>query len=417
MKTTIKKLYNSRAFWMIVSLIASLGIWVYVSSVETEEFKQTFRGVRVEMIGENVLRDSRGLVITDLSTSTVSVELIGPRRVIAAMSPEDIRAQIDVSKLTQSSYASMQYTIAYPNRTDTTSISVSRKVPDTVNFTVSKLNSKSIPVRGSFNGSIADGFTAEMVTFEPSEITVSGPDAYLRDISYAWVSFGSETISSTYSIETGYTLMNSSDEEADVSGINCSSDVVRATVPILEMKSLPLTVNLIYGAGANENNTKISIDPEEITLAGDSAILNAMNNVPIATIDLTSFNSTYTDTYNINFDNSLTNVEGLTEAEVKVEVVGLETKTFTVTNIQCRGISDGYEADVLSRALTVRLRGTAAQLAAVSESDLVAVADLSNTELATGSNIVSVRIQVDGSFDVGAVGGPYTITVDIRRAG
>ena len=413
----MKKIYDSKLFWVIVSCVLSFVLWVYVTSVQSDEVRQTFRGVRVEMIGENVLRDSRGLVITDLSTSTVSVELIGPRRVIAAMSPEDIRAQIDVSKLTQSSYASMQYTIAYPNRTDTTSISVSRKVPDTVNFTVSKLNSKSIPVRGSFNGSIADGFTAEMVTFEPSEITVSGPDAYLRDISYAWVSFGSETISSTYSIETGYTLMNSSDEEADVSGISCSSDVVRATVPILEMKSLPLTVNLIYGAGANENNTKVSIDPEEITLAGDSAILNAMNNVPIATIDLTSFNSTYTDTYNINFDNSLTNVEGLTEAEVKVEVVGLETKTFTVTNIQCRGISDGYEADVLSRALTVRLRGTAAQLAAVSESDLVAVADLSNTELATGSNIVSVRIQVDGSFDVGAVGGPYTITVDIRRAG
>ena len=413
----MKKIYDSKLFWVIVSCVLSFVLWVYVTSVQSDEVRQTFRGVRVEMIGENVLRDSRGLVITDLSTSTVSVELIGPRRVIAAMSPEDIRAQIDVSKLTQSSYASMQYTIAYPNRTDTTSISVSRKVPDTVNFTVSKLNSKSIPVRGSFNGSIADGFTAEMVTFEPSEITVSGPDAYLRDISYAWVSFGSETISSTYSIETGYTLMNSSDEEADVSGISCSSDVVKATVPILEMKSLPLTVNLIYGAGANENNTKISIDPEEITLAGDSAILNAMNNVPIATIDLTSFNSTYTDTYNINFDNSLTNVEGLTEAEVKVEVVGLETKTFTVTNIQCRGISDGYEADVLSRALTVRLRGTAAQLAAVSESDLVAVADLSNTELATGSNIVSVRIQVDGSFDVGAVGGPYTITVDIRRAG
>ena len=267
------------------------------------------------------------------------------------------------------------------------------------------------------DGSIADGFTAEQAVFEPSEISVSGPDAYLRDISYAWVSFGSEEISSTYSIETGFTLMNSSDEEAELSGISCSADVVKATVPILEMKTLPLTVNLIYGSGANENNTKVSIDPEEITLAGDSAILNAMNNVPIATIDLTSFSSTYTDTYNISFDNSLRNVEGLTEAEVKVEVVGLETKTFTVTNIQCRGVSEGYEADILSRALTVKLRGTAAQLAAVSESDLVAVADLSNTELATGSNIVNVKIQVDGSLDVGAVGGPYTITVDIRRAG
>ena len=413
----MKKIYNSKLFWIIISCILSFVLWIYVTSVQSDEVRQTFRGVRVELVGENVLRDSRGLVITDLSTSTVSVELIGPRRVIAAMGPEDIRAQIDVSKLTQSSYASMQYTIAYPNRTDTTSISVSRKVPDTINFTVSKLNSKIIPVRGSFNGSIADGFTAEQIVFEPSEISVSGPDAYLRDISYAWVNFGSETISSTYSIETGYTLMSASDEEAEVTGVSCSADVVRATVPILEMKTLPLTVNLIYGSGANENNTKISIDPEEITLAGDSAILNAMNNVPIATIDLTSFNATYTDTYNISFDNSLRNVEGLTEAEVKVEIVGLETKNFTVTNIQCRGVSDGYEADVLSRALTVRLRGTADQLAAVSESDLVAVADLSNAELATGSNIVNVRIQVDGSLDVGAVGGPYTITVDIRRAG
>lgn len=413
----MKKIYNSKLFWIIVSCILSFVLWIYVTSVQSDEVRQTFRGVRVELIGENVLRDSRNLVITDLSTSTVSVELIGPRRVIAAMSPEDIRAQIDVSKLTQSSYASMQYVIAYPYRTDTTSLSVSRKVPDTINFTVSKLNTKSIPVRGSFNGSIAEGFTAEQAVFEPSEITVSGPEAYLRDISYAWVSFGSETISSTYSIETGFTLMNASNEEADVSGISTSSDVVRATVPILEMKTLPLTVSLIYGSGANENNTKVSIEPEEITLAGDSAILNAMNNVPIATIDLTGFNATYTDVYPISFDNSLRNVEGLTEAEVKVEIVGLETKNFTVTNIQCRGLSEGYEADVLSRALTVRLRGTAEQLAAVSESNLVAIADLSSTELATGSNIVNVRIQVDGSLDVGAVGGPYTITVDIRRAG
>ena len=411
----MKKIYNSRLFWIIISCILSFALWIYVTSVESDEVRQTFRGVRVELVGESVLRDSRSLVITDLSTSTVSIELIGPRRVISAMSPDDIVAQIDVSKLTQSAYASMQYTVTYPNRTDTTSISVSRKVPDTVNFTVSKLNSKSIPVRGSFNGSIADGYTAEAVTFEPSEITVSGPEAYLRNISYAWVSFGSETISSTYSIETGFTLMNPSDETADVSGVNCSADVVKATVPILEMKELPLTVNLIYGSGADESNTKLSIEPDTITLAGDSAILNAMNNVPIATIDLTDFNTTFTNTYSINFDNSLRNVEGITEAEVKVEIVGLETRNFTVTNIQCRGIAEGYVADVLSRALTVRLRGTAEQLDTVDESNLVAVADLSGTELATGSNIVNVRIQVDGSLDVGAVGGPYTITVDIRR--
>ncbi|MEI3084556.1 MAG: hypothetical protein V8S87_00305 [Oscillospiraceae bacterium] len=47
----MKKIYNSKAFWMIVSLLASLAIWVYVTSVETDESKTTFRGVKVELVG------------------------------------------------------------------------------------------------------------------------------------------------------------------------------------------------------------------------------------------------------------------------------------------------------------------------------------------------------------------------------
>ena len=46
----MKKLYDSRAFWMIVSLLASLAIWVYVTSMQSTEFSQTFYGVEVELI-------------------------------------------------------------------------------------------------------------------------------------------------------------------------------------------------------------------------------------------------------------------------------------------------------------------------------------------------------------------------------
>ena len=412
----MKKITDNKIFWAITALILSFVFWLYVTSVENDNIRQTFRGVRVELAGESLLRDSKNLVVTDLSTNTVSIELVGPRRVVASLSSEDLAAQIDVSKLSQSAYASMQYTVSYPSRIDTSGISVTRKVPDTINFTVSKLNSKSIPVRGSFDGSIADGYTAQPVTFEPSEITVSGPDAFLRNISYAWVSFSAIDVSTTYSIETGITLMNAEDEPAVTDGVTCSVDVVKATLPILEMKELPLTVNLIYGAGANESNTKVSIEPESITLAGDSAILDAMNNIPVATISLADFNATYSYSYPISFDNSLINVEGITEAEVEVEIIGLESRNFTVRNIQCRGVTEGYEAEVLSKALTVKLRGTPESLAKVTSEDLVAIADLSDYDITTGSNIVNVRIQVDGALDVGAIGGPYTIMVDIQKS-
>ena len=339
----MKRLTENKIFWAITALVLSFVFWLYVTSVESDTIRQTFRGVRVELVGETVLRDSRSLVVTGLSTNTVSLEITGPRRVVAGLSAEDLSVQIDVSKLSQSAYASMQYTVSYPARTDTSGLTVTRKVPDTINFTVSRLNSKTIPVRGSFDGSIAPGYTAEPVSFEPSEITVSGPEAYLRNISYAWVSFSAMDVSTTYSIETGYTLMTAEDEPAGTDGITSSADVVKATLKILEMKELPLTVNLIYGAGANETNTIVTVTPETITLAGDSAVLSGMNNVPVATISLSDFNSTYTYDYPISFDNSLINVEGITEAEVKVEIVGLESKNFTVRNIQCRGVTEGYE--------------------------------------------------------------------------
>ena len=55
----MRNLYNNRVFWMVISLLASLAIWVYITSVDSDEYKQTFRGVRVELVGEDVLRESK----------------------------------------------------------------------------------------------------------------------------------------------------------------------------------------------------------------------------------------------------------------------------------------------------------------------------------------------------------------------
>ena len=50
----MRKLYNSKAFWLVIALLASLSLWIYVISQETEAYKQTFRGVRVQLVGETL---------------------------------------------------------------------------------------------------------------------------------------------------------------------------------------------------------------------------------------------------------------------------------------------------------------------------------------------------------------------------
>ena len=413
-RSRMKKIYNSKAFWMIVSLLASLAIWVYVTSVETDESKTTFRGVKVELVGEDILRDSKKLVVTDMDTSTVTVEVVGPRRIIGSLSSDQLVAQVDVSKLSRAAYTSQQYTIVYPDGTDTSKLSENRRTPETINFMVSAQTSKSIQVRGSFDGSLAEGYTAEMPVFEPSTITITGSEAYLKDVEYAWVTFSKENVDSTYSVETGFTLMDANNEPCSTTGISFSTDVVTATLPLLTLKEVNLDVNIIEGAGATKANTKITIDPVSVTLAGDSALLAGMNKIILATIDLTDFSSTFTETYTIPIDNELKNTTGVTKATVTVEIVGLETKTFRVTNFSCINATEGYEADIITESKEITLRGTPEALAQIKAENIRAVADLTDYKESTGTYMPQVRVYVDGFTDVGAIG-ENTISIEIRK--
>ena len=411
----MKKLYDSRAFWMIVSLLASLAIWVYVTSMQSTEFSQTFYGVEVELVGESTLRETKNMVITDLDTSTVTVRIKGPRRIVAGLDPSDLKACVDVSKLSRSAYTTQQYYISYPDGTDTTNINDSNKSPSTISFMVSPLNTKTVQVRGSFDGALAEGYTAEMPVFEPSTITITGSEAYLKDVEYAWVTFGKENVDSTYKVETGFTLMNENGEECSTVGLTCSEDVVTATLPLLLVKEVPLSVDIIEGAGATKANTKIKVEPDSITLAGDSAVLTGMNKIVLDTIDLTDFEKTFSQTYTIPIDNDMNNLTGVTEAKVTVEIVGLETRVFKVKNISCTNVTEGYEADIISESIDVIIRGTPEQLDQLKGDNIRAVADLTDYKESTGQFMPNVRIVVDGSTDVGAVG-QNTISIEIRKA-
>ena len=417
-KTSVmKKLYNSKIFWIVISLLASLSIWIYITSQETIVYTQTFRGVKVELVGEDILRNSKNMVVTDLSTSTVTIEISGPRRTVSAWSSDDLVAQIDVSKLTQSAYTSLPYTVKYPDGTDTSSLKTVYKTPETVNFMVSALTKKVVPVAGSFEGSVAEGFTAEAPAFEPATITVFGPESYLKNISRAWVEFGSQEISSTYSVETGFTLINDKDEECSTTGLTFSEDTVKATLTILEVKDVPLDIDPHYTAGADASNTKITLTPESIRLAGDSAILNGMNKIVVATIDFGSFDTTYNDTFVIKYSDGLKNLSGVTEVEVKIELLGLETEFFTIPadNISYRELTPGYTAEIKTENLRVKLRGTREELDKINPENIRAVADLSDYGTSEGEYLATVKIYVDGSTNVGALG-EYNISVVIRKA-
>jgi len=282
---------------------------------------------------------------------------------------------------------------------------------------VSEMTKKSIPVTGSFDGSLATGYIGEAAEFEPATITVTGPEVYLKNIDRAWVSFAKEDVSSTYEVETGYILLDKNGNECSTTGLSFSSDTVIARLPIVEMKEVPLSVDIIAGSGATDANTKVTITPSSIMLAGDSSILGGINQISLATIDLRDFASTFTETYKIIVSDGINNLSGILEAAVTVEILGLETREFRIpaSNLSYMNVTDGFEAEILSEGLTVILRGTAEQLDAVHSENIRAVADLQDYNESVGSYNAAVKIYVDGFTDVGAVG-KNTILIELRKA-
>ena len=105
----------------------------------------------------------------------------------------------------------------------------------------------------------------------------------------------------------------------------------------------------------------------------------------------------------------------MTEAKVTVEIVGLETKSFRVSNMSYVGAAEGTNVELLTESLDVVIRGTEEQLEQIRAENIRAVVDLTDFKDSTGSYMPNAKIYVDGVTDVGAIG-KYPVSVEIRKA-
>lgn len=405
-------LYERRIFWAALSVIASVFIWcVYTINYGGEETR-TFYDVEVAYLGESAMRDSLGLVVTREETSKVNVTVTGPRRYIINLTSADLSATVDLSRVTRQGDKTMNYNIAYPSDVDSSAMSVSRKSPEYVSLSVSKLTSKPVEVRGEFVGTVAEGYAVDTMTFEPAVVTVTGPEEALAAISSAHVIIERESLTSSITAESTFTLRNEEGEDLELTNVQCDVGTVFATLPLSMTKEVALDVTLVAGGGATDAYVIKDIEPSTITLAGDSATLAGVNTLSLATIDLSDY-STFPETeYTIVLPNDTDNLSGVTTAKVNLEFTGLATSIFTVSNLDYANCPEGYNASIMLKNMVVTIRAPQEILDQIAPNNIRAVADLSGI---TVPSRVPATIYVDGFPEAGAVG-DYALWVEVLEA-
>ena len=412
------RILDRRGFWMAVSLLAAVILWLYVTTTEGVEREMMLSGVKIEFTGAESLRESSGLIVTEQDRTSVNITVKGSRRVLSKINSGNVTAAIDLSRVTTDGRYSVSYSLVYPTGVNPDEIAVVRSSSDVVNFYVDRQVRKTVPVEGRFLGSTAEGYLAdENPVFDPMVVTVSGPKTAVSAVDHAYISITRTDVDKTLSYFTTYDLMDADGNVIEDSSVIKETEEISVTLNVQSVKQVPLDINIVSGGGATrEENTSIVIDPAYIVLSGDAAAIDSVSKIVLGTVDLSAVNGEYSARYTVVPPDSTENLSGVSEAEVTVSIIGLVSQNFNIghDNISCINVPEGFNAEIINQALSVTIRAPEEDLARITASHIRAVADLSEVSESNATGFISpaVRIFIDG-FPTAGVVGRYSIIVTL----
>ncbi len=407
---------KKKILYALLSLVVSLGLWLYVITVENPNSEQTFYSIPVVLDNESVLND-RGLMILTDKEPVVTLKLGGNRSYLNKLSNSNITLVADLSRIYEAGEQDISYSIRYPGDIPQASIEILSQLPGQITVSIAERLTQSIPVKVAYTGQVPEGFMTdkENVVLDNKTVDVTGPASVVKQIAEARITVNLNGKTETVSESLPFTFYD--EDGAQITHDKLTADVseIKVTLKIQRYKQIALRLDVIPGGGATLDNTRITMDIDSLSISGSEQLLEGLDSIVLDQINLGDITEDTVLTYTIAdlLPEGITNISGTEKVNIKVEFLELKTRTFQVSQILPQGIPAGMQANILTKELTVTLRGPAAAIDAMTPGQIQALVDVSSAELGTGTYKVTFRIF--GADGVGAVGS-YTVPVAISVA-
>ncbi len=409
---------GNRILYLALSLLLAIVFWLYVDDWLGSTTTKELTGIPVEFIGAEDTLPSRGLMLTEGEDTTMDVKLSGPRTVISGLDKNDLIIQVNLTNVTAVGTFSYPWTwdvVIAGNLRDKSGISLEKASLSTVTFQVSPLYSKQVPVSVNVNGEVADGhiYMAERLAADPSVLTLSGKEEDVDQVESARIAVDLTDANATLQREFAYELLDADGNVVENDKIRVSDRRVLVTAPVYIVKDLALKVKFKESPGSKEENIRWDLEYDTITVAGEPASLENVSEILLDEIDLSKvLSDDGLEPLEIGIPAGCVNLSGFTTTKISIRFRGLDTRTFTATNITAVNISEGQIFSKMTNSVDVMLRGPASELDQVTPEDIRIVVDLAEF-YSNGTFSSPAIVLVDGHDQVGAVGEPCTVAFKI----
>lgn len=412
-----KRAWNkSKVLYMVLSILFACAIWLYVDNLNNPEKEKTISDIPIEYVGEDTILADRGLMLLPDSDQTVTLTIKARRLILAKLDPDKIRIQADLSNITATGSYSISYTILLPDGIPRSSVSIPSASSFVAHVEIGELYRRNVDIRCALEGTVAEGYIAGELQFQPEQLEIRGPQEEVDKVAYAKVTLSVENATETVSRTLDYRLYDEADQLIqDTANLHATADQIQVTLPVNVEKELPLRVNFIEADGARVRNLDYSITPASITVSGAAELLKDVEFITLDDFDLGDFSGpAATYRYPITVPAGCENLSGTTRATMSVKFRDMTTATVNAVNFTCENVPEGKTVTVLTTELPVSLRGTAADMASVSPADVTVTADLTDVTAASGSYTVPARVEIGNGADVGVLG-EYQVRITISE--
>ena len=156
--------------------------------------------------------------------------------------------------------------------------------------------------------------------------------------------------------------------------------------------------------------SRVGIGGED-DVSGSESALASLEELVLGTLNLGDIHEDTERTYTITLPEGVTNLSGITEVKVQISFPELAKKEFVITNIRTLNVPEGMMADLLTKQLTIWVRGPKDLVEKLTIGDITVTIDLTGVE---NTAAVEAKITFPPKFSsLGAVG-KYSVSVHVK---
>ncbi len=406
-----KNIFYNNYFLLVFSVLVAFGIWVGLAfSDTTTEATRTIRGVPLQY--DNLTFSTPGLKVIDTSgITTVDVVITGKQYLVNQMTASDLIANLRLSDVTVAGTYTAEIRVTTVSKYK--AVSVRSVDPQIVNVRVDRMVSREFPLEVQTNSySPADGYTLKLPTLSATTVDVSGTASNMEQVvKVVAVAEVPDTIKATASYAAKIKIYNKLGE--DITDLfQLSTEETQLTIVAMQLKTVPL--QLECQNGPSNAADLITLQPKEVQLSLPSDLYESLNAIDIGSLDFSKVN-----TNNARFDFDLKTVlpdgsineSGMDTVTATVNLSGMVTKTYDVTNISTVSAAADQQVDVLTSSVSITITGPESEMEKITEKDITLRADLSSNPT-NGKYEIPVKAVIRGGDGCWVYGSP-TVFVQI----